>query len=198
VRGDFRDDLGDSGRTARQVGRQPRHVRDGVFELAAEVDPLPRLGENELQMRQAADTPGDGNDHAAELSHQLVEVSLGARLSRPGELAQDFKEARGSTGRQFDRPRDGIDEPTEDDFDRLQGAIPFEQLLEADRVLLPLVVGLVGRSEYPVDAVEQDAAYTPATARSSLDELDEVVYVHVGVAEGSLSAVSDARRWTRP
>jgi len=109
----FRDPRG----AARKVLSQPRQIRYGVLELPAEVDSVGGLGKDVLQVGYAPNAAWDGDNHAAQLSHQLVEVAFGARLPRSRELIQDLEEACGSPGRELNRASDSINEPAEHDLD---------------------------------------------------------------------------------
>ena len=71
-----------------------------------------------------------------------------------GEGLEQLQEALEPVGGQLDGPRDRVDEPAEDDLDRLQGAVPPEQLLHRIGVLLPFIIIRVRGAEDVVHAVE--------------------------------------------
>ena len=69
--------------------------------------------------------------------------------------------ARDPSGGELDSAGDCVDQPPEDNFHRLKCAVPLPELLEADGVLLPLIVVGIRRAEGQVDTVKEDPPEAP-------------------------------------
>jgi hypothetical protein len=137
----FRDDFGNAGRAVGDILGQPTEVINGILELGVEIDTVRGRSEALLQPRETTKTARDGNDHATKLTHQLMEVLLGAGFAGAWEGRQHVVKTLDAVRRKFNCTCDSIDQPAQDDLGGLERAVTFEQLLQRDRILLPAVIG---------------------------------------------------------
>ena len=103
-------DFGDTGRTAGDVLSEPSEVVDGVLEPPVEVHTISSPLELLLEPRHAAHSPRDGDNHAAELPHELLEVPFRASAAKPGEGRQHLVESHDAVRGQLDRSGNGVND----------------------------------------------------------------------------------------
>merc|ERR1711923_430161 len=141
----FRRRLGDNFanpcRPGADIPGQPAEVIDRVVEVAIEIYATAgRRLYPLLQPGEAADAARESKYHAAELANELQQFLLGARLPRTGEGGKELMEALNPVGGELNRAGDSVNQPSQDDLHRLESTIPLSEVLEADRVFLPLIV----------------------------------------------------------
>ena len=171
-----RGDVASKGFKVVNLGTDPRVDADAIAIAVTKTS---------LKDTEETATTGNGKNHASEFTKNLVPVT-NTDTALPAEIIKDLQKASDPVGRKADSLTNGVNKPTQENFNGAPGAVALEKFLNRGGLTVVGAIRRGWRANDFVDCMKEDPTDHALAAVASLYEIAKVVNINVHVRKGVL------------